>query len=284
MSNSERGREFEEFVSDLMAFINECNNLGFEVMTRPLVKDYEIDVVLKKRLLDMNDFGFDKHIEHFILIECKYWNKKVDRDTIITVDGKVKRIPGSSAIVIAKLGFQSGAIEEADRCGVDLMTADQLPTLVNVLGRSMARQLIKSCVIPESQRGEPFWCLMHDNDNSTVSGIRALIQDFENSESLPFKKMAPLFFSPVHAKSFIDDYKLESTAVRGLSQEHLRQFFLIACVVGDGFFLALRSADGSWVNSKFDESWFIGDYLYAEDSKNLLIEISKLRESFEKEG
>lgn len=272
MTNAQRGRDFEDFIADLMRLINDYQDRGFEVVSRSPIKDYEIDVVLKKEMLELDLFSINKTLEHYILIECKYWSRAVDRDVIITVDGKVKRIPGSSAIVIAKSGFQSGAIEEAQRCGIILMNAEQLPDLFTGIKLALAGKIKNKLFIRKNQRAEPFFCLIDGDEDNTFSGIRGVVSDR--------RRLAPLFLSKTHAQNFINNFsesqKLQGVEIAGLSQEQLRQFFVITSVLGDGFFLSLSNPDGKVINTLFDRNMIVRDFYYVGNPEEIISTIDSL--------
>ncbi|WP_420593691.1 restriction endonuclease [Deinococcus sp.] len=275
MSNSEKGQAFEDFVARFFKLLEQLSKFGFEIEQREKVKDYEIDVVLKRSFVTIPLIsGSVVEIVHRILIECKYWDNKIDQDIVIILDGKVKRNPGSSGIIITKSGFQSGAVREAKSCGIELLTAAELPNLINLIARSLASKIEETFYISENQRGEPFWCLIEGDDGSTFSGIRGIRAD-------DGRRMAPLFFSKTHAEGFLkafgDSQSLSTAVVRGLSQEHLKQFFVITCSMSDGFFLSMANPDGRFLNFGASQDMIIRDFYYINDPNEVIEAISKLR-------
>lgn len=66
------------------------------------------------------------HHELFIIIECKFWTSRVPQSVIAETISNVANSAADKGVVVAKSGFQSGAIEQAKGAGVDLYTLREI--------------------------------------------------------------------------------------------------------------------------------------------------------------
>lgn len=58
--------------------------------------------------------------EHLIVVECKYWRKKVGRLHVDAMANTVRAVGASKGVIFSTKGFQSGAIAQAAHDGIDL--------------------------------------------------------------------------------------------------------------------------------------------------------------------
>ncbi len=65
--------------------------------------------------------------EHLIIVECKYWNKRVSRLHVDALITSVSELNASKGVIFSTVGFQSGAIAQASQSGIDLFTV-RFPT------------------------------------------------------------------------------------------------------------------------------------------------------------
>lgn len=101
------GKEFELIVKDLLQ--KEVSKSFNEPVLIEHLKTYktrggyyyQIDLSYKFRL---------HGIEYLTIIECKYWNQNVSRDTLNTIHSKLFDLKAHKAIVVSRKGFQKGAI------------------------------------------------------------------------------------------------------------------------------------------------------------------------------
>jgi hypothetical protein len=108
---------FEKLVAELSA-TGDVNIEHNAILKGPSGIPRQIDVVLR------HTQGL---YDHLIIVECKYWNKRVSRlhvDTLITT---VKQLNASKGAIFSTVGFQSGAILQARQSGIDLFTV-RFPT------------------------------------------------------------------------------------------------------------------------------------------------------------
>lgn len=132
-------------------------------------------------------------VHHRVIIECKDWQSPVKREVVNALESKLRDIPGVIGVIIARNGYQSGAINFAQQKGILALTSDQLPSLVTLL-----RERLTTVALPdETCIGEPFWTIMNTRageNTGTWFGVRS------NREEN--KGYIPLFFSKYHAELF----------------------------------------------------------------------------------
>ncbi len=69
------------------------------------------------------DFGTSTHT---IIIECKYWNKKLKRDQVSKMIGILQDTGAEKGIIVSRKGFYKSAISLAAKNRIDLLTFEQL--------------------------------------------------------------------------------------------------------------------------------------------------------------
>ena len=119
------GKYLESYVQFIYQKLLELMDEGAVVTTNVLIQGktvvkHEIDVYYEFEHLN---------IKHCIAIECKDWNTPVTIGEIRDFSAKLDDINNISGIMIAKLGYQSGAKQYAERKGIQLMEEKDLPTL-----------------------------------------------------------------------------------------------------------------------------------------------------------
>jgi hypothetical protein len=60
--------------------------------------------------------------EHLVVVECKYWNRNVERLHVDALANTVRELGASRGVIFSSMGFQSGAITQAEHDGIDLFT------------------------------------------------------------------------------------------------------------------------------------------------------------------
>jgi len=86
-------------------------------------------------------------------IECKYWNKKVNNDTIMKVDSIVKDCNFNKGVVVSKFGFTPDTIKYAKSVNVGLVTLRE-PTAEDWAGRTKTIILVAHNHVPHITRFE----------------------------------------------------------------------------------------------------------------------------------
>ncbi|WP_370684881.1 restriction endonuclease [Chryseotalea sanaruensis] len=72
------------------------------------------------------------HAEHFVIIECKNWQKRVERDIVLSLEAKRRELSAHKAIIVSSAGFQKGAIELALNLRIGMFQLTSLKSL-NIL-------------------------------------------------------------------------------------------------------------------------------------------------------
>jgi hypothetical protein len=60
--------------------------------------------------------------EHLVVVECKYWNRNVERSDVDSLVRTVHEVGASRGVIFSSKGFQSGAITQAEHDKIDLFT------------------------------------------------------------------------------------------------------------------------------------------------------------------
>jgi restriction system protein len=107
--------EFEEFVREKLAALGrgltDLKVDGKRVLPG-LEGEYEIDASAR-----FNAFG---DAEFVVLVECKRHMRPVERDVVITLEGKLHSLGAHKGMIFSTSGFQSGAIDYATAHGIAL--------------------------------------------------------------------------------------------------------------------------------------------------------------------
>lgn len=106
-------------------------NLGASAKTNVTVTglrgDVDIDVVIESRYLG-TDFKW--------FVEAKYWNSNVTKDIVYAFHSVLQNTGADRGFIISKVGFQSGAIEAANKTNISLYTFDEFKKKTNHLVQS----------------------------------------------------------------------------------------------------------------------------------------------------
>jgi hypothetical protein len=60
------------------------------------------------------------------IVECKYWNRRVSKETVMALSGIVADCGADKGIIISKKGFQSGAVRAATKTNIILTSLEEL--------------------------------------------------------------------------------------------------------------------------------------------------------------
>jgi hypothetical protein len=154
-------------------------------------------------------------VSHRVAVECKDWRKPVDQGQVLLFHQKIKNIGDEVVgVFVSRAGYQSGAIQVAKRHGILTLTAEELPSLGQIVGRK-----IHAAFIPEEHCiGEPFWYIAALSEDGRPDGnFYALPDDF------PVK--IPLFISREQAEAYRRFLKhCQRYKVYGMAQYKLRGF------------------------------------------------------------
>lgn len=78
---------------------------------------HEIDVLAEKS---------DGVTTFRVMVECKAWNKPIEKDVISKVDYVLKDLGLNKAIIVSLKGYRIGAKKAADELGIELWGPDEL--------------------------------------------------------------------------------------------------------------------------------------------------------------
>jgi restriction endonuclease len=112
--------EYEQYVTKIVRQFGFCkhakisNNRRFQGKRQP--GEYEIDIAVEVR--------FSEAIYFLMIIECKYWNRPVDRPVIQALAQTRDAISAHKAVLAAVQGFSKEAISVAEAHGIALWRVD----------------------------------------------------------------------------------------------------------------------------------------------------------------
>jgi restriction system protein len=111
-------REYQERVVDLFRELG-CS-VEVEASVEGVRASHDIDVwVVFER------FG----LEHRWAIECKYWDKPIPKEKVLTLRSIVDDVGADKGILVAESGFQSGARDATSSTNILLTTLSKLRSL-----------------------------------------------------------------------------------------------------------------------------------------------------------
>lgn len=178
----------------------------------PTGDSYEIDV-----FYEFNKAG----VRHRVAIECKDWSRPVNQGQILEFHQKIKNIGNDIVgVVVSRSGYQTGVEKVAARHNVLLLSADDLPTLPQLVGR----KIMSSALHEPDLFGEPFWVIAErDNDLDGYSTGSYYARVFDGVRTIP------LFVAKRYAELYLDKVMdRESWAVYGMPQYKLKVFVSFA--------------------------------------------------------
>ena len=118
--------KLEDLVKDWGAFedlVAELHKTGDVTVERNVVLSgqsgapRQIDVVIRHK---------SALFEHLILVECKYWKRRVRREQVDAFVTAVRDLRAARGIIVSTKGFQQGAITQARLDGIDLFSIREL--------------------------------------------------------------------------------------------------------------------------------------------------------------
>lgn len=215
--NKNTGEDFESYVQYVYSTLLNLRGEKTQVSRRTTFKlptgdSYEIDVY----------YEFIKvGIRHRVAIECKDWRRPVDQGKILEFHQKIKNIGNDIiGIVVSRSGYQTGVETVAARHNVSLLTAEDLPSLPELVGR-----LITTSALHEPNLiGEPFWVIAERSNNLNKYSTGSYYAP--PAHGLP---TVPLFLSKRYAEIYVSNLKdRKSWSVYGMPQYKLKVFIAFA--------------------------------------------------------
>lgn len=117
------------------------------------------------------------HAEHFVIIECKNWRKRVERDMVLSLEAKRRELSAHKAIIVSSAGFQKGAIELALSLRIGMFQLASSKSL-NILSHFMGnfnpyRERLETAVeIGNFQLDELYGIIAHNQSISDYLRLR----------------------------------------------------------------------------------------------------------------
>lgn len=108
-------KELQNFVGQLF---EEC---GFETEISKVV-----DLVRGKKEIDVYTQDLTSEYKPIILIECKFWNKPINQETIHAFRTVVADFGANIGFIVSKKGFQSGSKDAVKNTNIKLVSLEEL--------------------------------------------------------------------------------------------------------------------------------------------------------------
>lgn len=204
MNSSKKGKLFEDYV----AFIYEQLLLQDNIDVR---KDVTLEKDGNKHQIDIY-YEFKKaDIIHRVAIECKNWEKPVDKKELASFESYINDLRNVVGVVVAKNGFTNGAYEYAKTKELILKTPDDLPNFIQGIGLNLQKVYIPN----PDEYAEPFYTLLCTDNKENWTG-EYYIEEYKNGI-----KTIPLFISKKHGMEYLKLRKEKNIAVRPLKRGHI---------------------------------------------------------------
>jgi len=154
--------EFESHVRDWIASAHD-GPIDFTVTKKQMVAgdggEYEIDVLAR--------FSIFGGAEVTVLIECKKYKNPVKRDLVMVLESKLRDTKAQKAMLFSTSGFQSGAIQFAQKHNIALLKVSDESTSYLTKAQSF--------VVPQ-QTGSYVGWLIHETENESI-GMRLVSKE-----------------------------------------------------------------------------------------------------------
>lgn len=207
------GRDFESYVQYVYKTLLNLRGEQIQVSRGTTFRlsngeSYEIDVY----------YEFSKAgVRHRVAIECKDWDRRVDQGKILEFAQRIKNVGNDViGVFVSRMGYQDGAKAVADRHNILLLTANDLPTLLQL----MSEQIVSSAIHEPGLMGEPFWVLAERSDTLKGCSTGSYHSQLEDG-----KHVIPLFISKQYAELYRSKLSdRDSWCVYGMPQYKLKTF------------------------------------------------------------
>lgn len=197
-----RGRKFEDVIEEICGKIAEDERIDAKISKRiPLIGEdsasHEFDV-----LYEYEHCG----LQYRVAIECKSWNKPINKSEVTDFAYKLKSVGNINGIFISETRLQKGAELVSKFNNIKFIKYSDF--------RKFSLSKNERYLIPDYRTiGDPFWIFMDMNKKSILE------------QHLTFNKSLFLFESKYYAKEFEKQYINEeniSLELVGVSQKHLK--------------------------------------------------------------
>jgi len=133
-----------------------------EVLTGRSGGGHEIDILAEKT---------DPLMTVKVMVECKAWDRPIEKDVISKVDYVIKDLGFNKGIIVSLNGWRSGALQAATELGIDLWGPAELRLQ---LGASMVAELNIGSRTPQQAAGYPFLASIEGAEQRVASSGKTL--------------------------------------------------------------------------------------------------------------
>jgi len=134
--------ELQNYVGQMF---EEC---GFETEISKVV-----ELVRGKKEIDVYTQDIKSEYKPIILVECKFWNKPINQETIHSFRTVISDFGANIGFIVSKNGFQKGSYEATEKTNVKLVTLKELETEYY----NKWRQEMTAKYMPYADRLFPYW-------------------------------------------------------------------------------------------------------------------------------
>lgn len=134
--------ELQDYVGQMF---NEC---GFETEISKVV-----ELVRGKKEIDVYTQDTKSEYKPIILVECKFWNKPINQETIHSFRTVVADFGANIGFIISKNGFQKGSYAASEKTNIKLVSLKELETEYY----SKWKQAMVEKYMPYADRLFPYW-------------------------------------------------------------------------------------------------------------------------------
>ncbi|MGN4127207.1 restriction endonuclease [Lysinibacillus sphaericus] len=197
-----KGRSFEDVVEEICKLIAEDERLNAKISKRiPLIgldkATHEFDI-----LYEYEHFG----IQYRVAIECKNWNKAINKSQLTDFAYKLRSVGNINGIFLSESKLQKGAALVSEYENIKFIKYSDF--------RKLSLSQNEKYLIPNFRTiGDPFWMFMNLDKRNVLE------------QNLLFDGNLYLFESKYYAKLFQEkmlDMEDESTVLVGITQKHLK--------------------------------------------------------------
>jgi hypothetical protein len=135
-------KELQSFVGQMFS---EC---GFETEVSKIV-----NLVRGKKEIDVYTQDSTSEYKPIILVECKFWNKPINQETIHSFRTVVGDFGANLGFIVSKKGFQSGSYDAVKNTNIRLVTLKELETEYYFKWK----QNLTKFYMPHADKLFPYW-------------------------------------------------------------------------------------------------------------------------------
>ncbi len=134
--------ELQDYVGQMF---NEC---GFQTEVSKIV-----ELIRGKKEIDVFTQDLKSEYSPIILIECKFWNKPINQETVHAFRTVVNDYGANLGFIVSKVGFQSGCYDAIKNTNIKLVTLKELEK--KYITRWKSEMVLK--YMPYADKLFPYW-------------------------------------------------------------------------------------------------------------------------------